>query len=79
MWFLALALLHEIRLGPASRFYGYVQSLPRETIPLPMFWGVHELCESDGKLALDMLKGTDAARDLEKQRLEGKSLVCGVV
>lgn len=75
--FLALAVLHELRLGYASAFYGYLQSLPRRTIRLPVFWTVEELAGEDGLLALEWLRGTEAERELLRKHSEGLSLVGG--
>ncbi|KAI6112873.1 hypothetical protein F5141DRAFT_1003421 [Pisolithus sp. B1] len=36
---LALALYGELLRGPESRWYGYLQSLPRETVDIAVFWG----------------------------------------
>lgn len=71
---LALALLHELRLGPDSSFWGYLQSLPRETVPIPALW---PLCPegSDAALALKWLQGTEAERDLRRREREGVGLV----
>ena len=67
-------LLHEFRLGPDSTFWGYIQSLPREPVLLPVIWSIGELAGEDGKLAIQWLKGTEAERDLNSKALEGLSL-----
>lgn len=72
---LALALLHELRLGSGSRWYGYLQSLPRRTVMLPLFWGIDELGGEDGKEARRWLVGTEAERDLAGKDKEGLALV----
>ncbi|KAI6044194.1 hypothetical protein EDC04DRAFT_411841 [Pisolithus marmoratus] len=36
---LALVLYGELLRGPESRWYGYLQSLPRETVDIAVFWG----------------------------------------
>ncbi|KAI5995674.1 hypothetical protein EDD15DRAFT_2164752 [Pisolithus albus] len=36
---LAVALYGELLRGPKSRWYGYLQSLPRETVDIAVFWG----------------------------------------
>ncbi|ORX39952.1 hypothetical protein BD324DRAFT_679024 [Kockovaella imperatae] len=74
VWFLALALLHEFRLGRESRFYEYIQSLPRDTLRLPICWDVKELCGRDGQVALEILRGSDVDRSLRRQRIRGKGL-----
>lgn len=73
---LSLALLHEFRLGRESRFYGYTQSLPRETVPIPTLWPLIEgEDKADAEEALAWLQGTDAERDLRRRDKEGLSLV----
>lgn len=71
---LALALLHELRLGSDSRFWGYLQSLPREIVPVPALWPLAPL-DSDARRAIPWLQGTEAARDLQKREKEGVGLV----
>lgn len=73
--YLALALLHELRLAEESPFWGYLQSLPRETILLPSFWSVEELAGEDGRKGLEILRGTEAERDILHKNSEGLSLV----
>lgn len=73
---LSLALLHELRLGTDSEFFGYIQSLPRETVPIPTLWPIVQGADAkDAKEALAWLKGTDAERDLRRRAAEGLSLV----
>lgn len=72
---LALALLHELRLGPTSPFYGYLQSLPRDTILLPAFWTIGELAGDDGRKARAVLSGTEAERDIFRKNGEGLGIV----
>ncbi|KAK4689762.1 hypothetical protein P7C73_g359, partial [Tremellales sp. Uapishka_1] len=69
--YLALVLLHEMRMGDQSTFYGYLQSLPRETIMLPVLW---ELAAEDGRAGREWLKGTEAERVLRQKDSEGLSL-----
>lgn len=57
---LALVLLHEIRMGSQGKFWGYVQSLPRQVEGLPIFWA------EDG-VARSWLRGTEADRELERK------------
>lgn len=73
--YLALSLLHELRLGAASPFWGYIQSLPRETILLPVFWGIEELAGEDGRKAKDIIGSTEVQRDIFRKDSEGLSLV----
>ncbi|KAF9221406.1 hypothetical protein BS17DRAFT_265146 [Gyrodon lividus] len=40
---LALALYGELLRGPNSRWFGYLQSLPRETVDIAMFWGASDV------------------------------------
>lgn len=68
-----------MRLGIESRFYGYLQSLPRETVGVPVFWEVEELCGLDGRKALLWLMGTEASKEMEKKKEEGLDLVCPLV
>jgi hypothetical protein len=72
---LALALLHEFRLGTDSPFWGYLQSLPRETILLPVFWTIEDLAGEDGRKAREIIVGTEAERDIFRKASEGLSLV----
>jgi hypothetical protein len=65
---LALILLHEIRLGEAGRYWGYVQSLPRSVGGLPIFWDV----DGEGRR---WLRGTDAERELNKRKESDMGLV----
>jgi hypothetical protein len=65
---LALILLHEIRLGEEGRYWGYVQSLPREVGGLPILW------DEDGE-ERRWLKGTGADRELQKRQKKGMGLV----
>lgn len=65
---LALILLHEIRLGEEGRYWGYVQSLPREFGGLPIFW------DEEGEPGR-WLRGTDADRELSKRKEAGMGLV----
>lgn len=78
LWYLALALLHEIRLGRQSTFWGYIQILPRKHIPLPVLWPVKEIGQEDGRLGIRWLAGTEAQRDLNRKASEGQALVSGV-
>ncbi|WWC69386.1 uncharacterized protein I206_103325 [Kwoniella pini CBS 10737] len=71
---LSLCLLHEFRLAEESPFYGYLQSLPRETISLPIFWDIPEIGGEDGKKAKKWLNGTEAERELTIRDKEGLSL-----
>ncbi|KAG6872518.1 hypothetical protein C0995_009208 [Termitomyces sp. Mi166 len=61
---LTLALYVEILNGQASRWFGYLQSLPREPIPIPLFWAQDFLNvdTDDGKEGMQWLKGTELSR-----------------
>lgn len=75
---LALALLHELRLGVDSDFWGYIQSLPREAVPIPTLWPLED-AGSDAQLAIPWLRGTEAERDLRRREREGVGLVSRVL
>ncbi|ODO11607.1 hypothetical protein I350_00389 [Cryptococcus amylolentus CBS 6273] len=61
---LSFCLLHELRMGAQSKFYGYLQSLPRDMASaLPVFWSL-DGSSSDGQRALPWLQGTEAAREM---------------
>lgn len=74
---LSLCLLHEIRLFTNSRFYGYLQSLPRDMeAGLPVFWKIGKGVEvEDGERGLQWLKSTEAEKELRKSEKQGLSLV----
>jgi hypothetical protein len=72
---LSLSLLHELRLGPRSHFYGYTQSLPRETVPLATLWDLHELYGEEGLEATRWLGGTAFEREAKRIRKEGHGRV----
>lgn len=65
---LSLALLHEQRLGQASHFYGYIQSLPPLGVPLPIFW-------KQDSLEWKWLEGTECHRRLTRA---GQGLMGGM-
>ncbi|WVW83011.1 hypothetical protein I302_105027 [Kwoniella bestiolae CBS 10118] len=71
---LSLCLLHEFRLGAQSPFYGYIQSLPRDIIGLPIFWDIPEICGEDGRKAWRWLKGTEGERELKMREEQGLGL-----
>ena len=58
---LAIALMYEIGIGKKSRWYGYIQSIPKKE-PLPMFWNDD---------SFKYLKGTE----LEKSAREDRKLL----
>ncbi|ORY22561.1 hypothetical protein BCR39DRAFT_551262 [Naematelia encephala] len=68
---LAACLLHELRLGEASRWYGYLQILPRSIVMIPTFWEVEELAGLDGAKALEWLRGTEGDKELRRKVGDG--------
>lgn len=65
-----------MRAGRESRFFGYLQSLPRQLLPLPVFWDSLELGFGlDGKLGLEWLQGTEASREMAGKNATGQSFV----
>jgi hypothetical protein len=72
---LALALLHEFRLVRESPFWGYLQSLPRETVLVPLVWEIPEIGGEDGRLGLEWLRGTEAEKDMQRRAAERLALV----
>lgn len=76
---LAACLLHELRLGEDSRWYGWLQMIPRDGIALPTFWGdgVSQIGGPDGQAGLQWLRGTRGEMELARKEEEGLSLVRG--
>lgn len=72
---LALTLLFEMRRGPGSRYYGYLQSLPREPVSIVALWDEDELFGQDGKKALEKLAGTEMMRETRRMAKEERSKV----
>jgi len=72
---LSLTLLHEIRLGSASPHYGYLQSLPREHVPIVALWASETLFGEDGSKASEMLAGTEVERETKRLAKEERSNV----
>jgi hypothetical protein len=72
---LSLTLLHEIRLGSASRYYGYLQSLPREHVPIVALWASKILFGEDGLEGSKMLAGTEIERETKRLVKEERSNV----
>ncbi|KDQ13749.1 hypothetical protein BOTBODRAFT_145937 [Botryobasidium botryosum FD-172 SS1] len=62
---LSLALLGEIALGESSQWWGYIQSLPRDVVPIALLW----LSDGgeDGAEARKWVQGTQVAALLEGQ------------
>lgn len=73
---LAACLLHELRLGRDSRWYGWLQVLPRDTVVVPVLWGVGEISGRDGEQALKWAKGSGFGKEIKRQEeSDGLSLV----
>lgn len=72
---LTMCLLHELRLGPESKWYGYLQMLPRQVVLIPSLWGEHDLAGEDGRAGLEWLKGTEVEQALMRKDKEGLSVV----
>jgi hypothetical protein len=70
-------LLHELRLGRESRWYGWLQFVPRDVVRIPALWADEDIGGKgdDGQRGLEWLKGTEALAELEKKDQEGLSLV----
>lgn len=71
---LTACLLHELRLGQQSRFYGWMQALSQETIMIPTLWGQEDMAGEDGQNAMRWLKGTAVEKELDTKADEGLSL-----
>ena len=75
---LALTLLFEMRKGPGSTYYGYLQSLPRHPVSIVALWDEDELFGQDGKKALEKLAGTEMMRETRRLAKEERSKVGGL-
>ncbi|KAI5453681.1 hypothetical protein NCC49_005501 [Naganishia albida] len=69
---LALSLLYELRLGPESLFWGYLQSLPRRCVPIVALWGV--VGGEEGKRARDLCYGTAIEDELKRIKKDGHGM-----
>lgn len=67
---LSLVLLYEIRRWNESRWFGYLQSLPREPVPLATLW---DLYGQDGQRGLKVLEGTSMDHERKRIKREGHS------
>ena len=76
---LAACLLYELLLGEESRFYPWLQILPRETVAIPTFWAEEDMYGADGVEALSRLAGTEGEKELHRKDAEGMSLVRNMV
>jgi hypothetical protein len=72
---LTACLLHELRLGEVSEWYGWLQMIPRDTVLVPSLWGEESVGGRDGRRALEWLAGTEAQKQLERKDREGLSFV----
>ncbi|KAG8679555.1 hypothetical protein FRC09_018898, partial [Ceratobasidium sp. 395] len=57
---LALILAYEMAIGERSTWHGYLQSLPREQVPVAALWEGNE--DEDSQFALLWLQGTETER-----------------
>ncbi|GHJ83972.1 hypothetical protein NliqN6_0374 [Naganishia liquefaciens] len=71
---LSLSLLYEFRLGPESRYWGYLQSLPRSHVPIVSLWDIDYVGGEDGKGARETVKGTAVEAELKRIKKDGHSL-----
>ncbi|KAJ9123574.1 hypothetical protein QFC24_003789 [Naganishia onofrii] len=71
---LSLSLLYEFRLGPKSRYWGYLQSLPRRHVEIAPLWGVFAITGEDGQSAAEKVKGTGVEAELRRINKDGHGL-----
>ncbi|KAI0697097.1 hypothetical protein C8T65DRAFT_813958 [Cerioporus squamosus] len=72
---LSLALYSEILNGAQSRWFGYLQSLPSNVVPIARLWG-HPAAfpdEADAREACSWIRGTEVERELQDD--DGGSLL----
>lgn len=72
---LTACLLHELRLGSESRWFGWLQFVPRDVIRVRTLWANLDIGGEDGRRGLEWLEGTEAGLELRKKDQEGLSLV----
>lgn len=72
---LSLSLLYEFRLGPESRYWGYLQSLPRRHVPIVSLWDVDFIGGTDGKTARETVRGTAVDDEIKRIRKDGHGTV----
>lgn len=77
---LSLALYGEMLLGECSRWHGYLQSLPKHTVPIALLWGIDEAWTDQGEEACEDARraaALSAGTEIEKELLgdEGVSLL----
>lgn len=51
--------------GKSSRWFGYLQSLPKDIVDLPVFW-TYDASSRDGREGIDWLRGTEVERQLQR-------------
>ena len=73
--YLTACVLYELCLGQQSKWFDYLQILPRDVIQIPSLWEYEPVGGRDGREALRLLKGTEAQRELTRKSQEGLSLV----
>ena len=56
---LAVCVLHELSLGPQSRWAAYLQHCPPETVPIALLW-------PDGGKPVQIIQGTELHAELER-------------
>ncbi|KAJ9103928.1 hypothetical protein QFC21_002391 [Naganishia friedmannii] len=71
---LSLSLLYEFRLGRKSRYWGYLQSLPRRHVEIAPLWSVSPITGEDGQSAAEKVKGTDVEAELRRIKKDGHGL-----
>ncbi|GBE89776.1 hypothetical protein BKA93DRAFT_405485 [Sparassis latifolia] len=59
---LALAVYSELLNGSASRWYGYLQSLPTDIVPIALLWGTDD-ADEDGMQGRLWLTGTEVEKE----------------
>jgi len=68
---LAVALYNELCLGSASRWAGYLQSLPQQTVPIALFWGYQYgdglVPDDDSLQARELIAGTEVEREFKNK------------
>ncbi|KAI0806624.1 hypothetical protein C8Q74DRAFT_1190256 [Fomes fomentarius] len=75
---LSLALYAEILRGPASRWHGYLQSLPPAVVPIARLWAHHAAFpdDQDARDAADWISRTEVHKELQSE--DGTALLIDV-
>ncbi|KAJ9120141.1 hypothetical protein QFC22_003040 [Naganishia vaughanmartiniae] len=71
---LSLSLLYEFRWGQKSRYWGYLQSLPRRHVDIAPLWSVFPITGEDGQSAVEKVKGTEVEAELRRIKKDGHGL-----